>query len=261
MGVWGAGIFSDDVAEDVREEYRQLLGDGVDDADAAERVLAEYAADPDDMVVAVLALAWTQSALGRLDDGLRDRALALIDDGTALAAWQDAPAADVRARRAALARLRAKLTGPQPARKTVRREWRPQTTLVAGDVLAWRDRNGRIRLLRVVTVDDTRNGRWPVLELLAGLWDTVPPADEMNELKAASISRFGGGPSRRPRRWTAYPFHYGEPDWRRAGFTLVGRIAPRPKDDAARSNNDMPWPSVVRELEALGDATGEDTTH
>jgi hypothetical protein len=29
MGAWGAGIFSNDNASDLREDYRKLIGDGV----------------------------------------------------------------------------------------------------------------------------------------------------------------------------------------------------------------------------------------
>lgn len=42
MGSWGTALFSDDVAQDVREEYKRLLEDGLDGAAAAERIIAEW---------------------------------------------------------------------------------------------------------------------------------------------------------------------------------------------------------------------------
>ncbi|QKE85158.1 hypothetical protein [Arthrobacter sp. NEB 688] len=253
MGIWGAGIFSDDLAEDVREEYRQLVGDGVPSAEATRRVLQEFLEEPEDGPVVWLALAATQTALGRLEDEVKARAVELIDGGTALGPWRDGPASELRARKAALARLRGRLVGPQPEPKKVRREWRPDTTLAAGDVLAWRSKDGRARLLRVVTIEKARNGTWPILELLAGLWDEVPSHEFINALPAASISRFGGGPSNNgsPRRWTAYPFHYGEPGWEKSGFTRITTIDPRPGDERARSREDMPWPHLVKQLQEL----------
>ncbi|SCG52127.1 DUF4259 domain-containing protein [Micromonospora inositola] len=51
MGAWGPGLFSDDTACDVRDEYRDMLEDGVDDDKATQRMLDSYADvldDPDD---------------------------------------------------------------------------------------------------------------------------------------------------------------------------------------------------------------------
>lgn len=42
MGAWGPAIFSDDTACDIRSDYRELLEDGVDDAEATQRVISEY---------------------------------------------------------------------------------------------------------------------------------------------------------------------------------------------------------------------------
>ena len=68
MGVWGTDLFSDDVACDVRDHYRELLEDGVEDG-AATRLTVEkfraYLEESDG--VALLAFAVTQSKLGRLD--------------------------------------------------------------------------------------------------------------------------------------------------------------------------------------------------
>ena len=216
-------------------------------------MLAEFLEVAEDAPVAWLALAATQTSLGRLEEEGKVKALSLIDDGTAVGPSLDAAATELRARKAALARLRSRLVGPQPERKKVRREWRPDTDLVAGDVLARRCADGRLRLLRVVRIEKTRNGTWPILELLAGLWDQVPGAEILNDLPAASISRFGGGPSPHgtPRRWTAYPFHYGEPGWQNAGFARVGTIDPRRGDEKARSRDDMPWPHLGKQLDQL----------
>lgn len=73
MGAWGPAIFSDDTACDIRSDYRELLEDGVDDAEATRRVIAEYQhLGGDESHVLWLALAAAQSALGRLDDSAED---------------------------------------------------------------------------------------------------------------------------------------------------------------------------------------------
>ena len=78
MGAWGPGLFSDDTACDVRDEFRDLIGQGVSVEDASERVLGPFVQDPDDGPVALIALAVTQWKTGRLLDSIRDRAIEAI---------------------------------------------------------------------------------------------------------------------------------------------------------------------------------------
>ena len=41
MGTWGTGIFSDDNAADLRDDYRDFIGDGLSSREATDRLLAE----------------------------------------------------------------------------------------------------------------------------------------------------------------------------------------------------------------------------
>jgi len=49
MGTWGTGILSDDNASDLREEYRDLIVDGVPGPEATDRLIAQWSprGDPD----------------------------------------------------------------------------------------------------------------------------------------------------------------------------------------------------------------------
>src|SRR5919106_1722965 len=90
MGTWGPGIFSDDLALDVRDVWRDALMDGLDDTTATERVLDQFREsfdDPEEAVVAWIALAAAQHQTGRLQPLVRDHALAVLDAGGDLAAW------------------------------------------------------------------------------------------------------------------------------------------------------------------------------
>ena len=89
MGVWGTDLFSDDVACDIRDHYRQLLEDSVEDSAATRLTLEKfegYLEEPDS--VALIAFAVTQSKLGRLEPDVRERALAVIDAGADLPVWE-----------------------------------------------------------------------------------------------------------------------------------------------------------------------------
>jgi hypothetical protein len=67
MGAWGPAIFSDDTACDVREDYKDCLGDGLTPSEATDRILLEWKEsleDFDEQSVVWLALAATQWKLG-----------------------------------------------------------------------------------------------------------------------------------------------------------------------------------------------------
>ena len=91
MGTWGPALFSDDTADDVRAMYRELIEDGVDDDEATRQVLAafvEAANDPDDGPVVWMALAFTQSKVGRLDPDVTAKALGSSSE---VKGWSDGP--------------------------------------------------------------------------------------------------------------------------------------------------------------------------
>ena len=70
MGVWGTSIFSDDLAADLRGDYRTMIGDGLSGPEATDRLLKSWMPspdkDPDLAPVFWLALAVTQWKCGRL---------------------------------------------------------------------------------------------------------------------------------------------------------------------------------------------------
>ena len=232
MGVWGTALFSDDVACDIRDHYRQLLEDSVDD-DAATRLTLEkfegYLEEPGG--VALIAFAVTQSKLGRLEPDVCDRALAIIDAGADLAVWEQENPKLLPKRRAVLEKARAQLTGPQPARKRLRPPKRVLSGLAAGDILALA-LPGRLVLLRVVRVRAHRRGETPVLEELDFDGTEVPTRDVLEGLgprvedpvalvhALSSDTRF-------------FAFVIQRIDWQGAGFQKVQTIAARAGDEEA----------------------------
>lgn len=84
MGASSSAIFDDDVAADVRAEWRDAILDGLEADEATARVLAEFAEaldHGDDAKVVWMALAAAQMETGWLQDDVRDRALSIIDAG------------------------------------------------------------------------------------------------------------------------------------------------------------------------------------
>jgi hypothetical protein len=70
MGTWGAGLFADDLATDVRADWHEAIEDGVDPEAATQKLVAKYRAedpirsDDDDGPIFLMALA---AARGRPD--------------------------------------------------------------------------------------------------------------------------------------------------------------------------------------------------
>lgn len=81
MGAWGIGIFSNDTAADVREDFRGLVAAGVSAADAAARLHEEYGVggDADYDADFWLGLAAAQHRLGHVDGEVLRRAIDIID--------------------------------------------------------------------------------------------------------------------------------------------------------------------------------------
>jgi hypothetical protein len=233
LGVWGTGLFSDDVACDIRDHYRQLLEDGAEDGSATRLTLEKfepYFEESDS--IALIAFAVTQSKVGRLEPDVRDRALASIDAGADLAVWERENPKLRPKRRLVLEKARAQLTGPQPARRRLRPPKRELSGLAAGDVLSLA-LPGRVALLRVVRVHPHRLGETPVLEELDFDGSEVPARDALERLgpKINDPISFKH-PLESDNRFSAFVMQ--RIDWQQAGFQKVQTIGGRPGDEESR---------------------------
>ena len=249
----GPAIFSDDLAWDVREGYRQLLEDRVPDDEATRRTITAWQGlDADEEPVFWLALAAAQSRLGRLEDEVRDRALAVIDSGRGLSRWDDLGPGLFAERTAVIEKLRTELTGPQPPRRTVRRRWRYVTDLEPGTMLAWTASTGVVVLLRVVQIRETREAAQPILERLA--WDGhhVPKADVMAGLPRAPVpTPTSDGRHRTGPLYGPYKAKSRDPDRADVGLTACGSVPARQGDegDFLAGTDFLEWAGLPYQLE------------
>ncbi|MDO7869562.1 hypothetical protein [Nocardioides jiangxiensis] len=251
MGAWGPAIFSDDTACDIRGDYRELLEDQVPDDEATRRTIEGYAhLGEDEKHVLWLALAAAQSGLGRLDDDVKARALEVIDGGLGLELWEEAGPRELDQRKAVLAKLRAQLTGEQPARKAVRRPWRDITELAAGDVLAF-EAAGTLRLLRVLRIDDHRVGIAPIVGWLDWAGSQVPSERQIRKLKVRTRAHDGlRGRQVRSDTYRVARHRKKDPGWAELGFKVVAHLDPRPEDTRAQAWSYTAWTGFAKILES-----------
>jgi hypothetical protein len=237
LGAWGTGLFSDDLTCDVRNHYRDLLEDGVEDGAATRQTVEAFREDFEEPSgIALLAFAVTQSKLGRLDPDIRDRALAVLDRGADLEIWESDNPKLLPKRRAMLEKARSQLTGEQPPRKRLRPPKRISSGLAAGDVLALAAPRG-VALLRVVRVHSHRLGETPVLEELDLAGTEVPSRDALERLGPKLTEPVTlVDPLSPDLRFVAFVMQ--RIDWQAAGFRKVETISARAGDEQA------PVPSV-----------------
>jgi hypothetical protein len=196
VGTWGPGIFSDDLAADVREDFRDLIGEGLTPEEATERLKGDYDGelDPDEVPVFLLALAATQWKTGHVVPAIIDEARTALASGDGMERWQDASPGDRRARRRSLDKLAQQLqTSPRAPVRIPRRKLE-DTTLELGDVVAVRRGEGRI-FFAVVDFHHDKGGRAAVVKLLP-FRDRLPGDSSAARDAAASATReelFGAG--------------------------------------------------------------------
>ena len=245
MGVWGTSLFSDDVACDVRDHYRELLEDGAEDSAATQQTVEKFRTYLDEPEgIALLALAVTQSTLGRLDSDIRDRALAVIDRGADLEVWEHENPKQLAKRRGTLERARAQLLGPQPPRRRLRAPKRISSGLAGGDVLALALPR-RIVLLRVVRVRAHRLGETPILEELE-FDGTEVPSPEVLERLGAKVTDPIALMHVLSQDTRIFAFVMQRVDWQAAGFQKVATISTRDGDEkAAVPSSGISWTALA----------------
>jgi hypothetical protein len=222
MGASGPGLFSDDLAADIRDLYMDALREGVSDREATDRILADWREAVEgtgEADVFWFALASTQARVGRLDDLVKANALAALDRGTDLAKWQHQHP-DLAGRRArVLDHVRGALVGPQRDRVVIKPKRPPaRARFTEGDVLRYALADGRSLLLRVVRAYDAQNIVFDVL-----LWiGTVIPDEAGIRTVLSHMPSIGPATAIRDERrfWALGVF---KPV--RDHVTLVGRVS------------------------------------
>lgn len=183
MGAWGTAIFSDDTACDVRDDYREFLGDGLTNRGATDAVLREWQGQCDEaeMGVVWLSLAAIQWKCGRLEDRVKQQALRIIDTGTDLERWEG-DVNLIRKRKASLAKLRSTLMSPQPSPRKIPKRFRDSCDWEIGELVAYRLLSGKWIIFRVHEFHSDRGGTSPTCEILDSVFDSIPQESKLKEL-------------------------------------------------------------------------------
>jgi hypothetical protein len=168
MGAWGTGLFSNDLAADLRGDFRDLIADGLAPEEATNHLLVEYNIKRNDADVDNndfwLALAYIQHQLGHADPDVITRAVSIAKDPKELERWEPA---DRPKRRQVLEKLYETLAQPLPAPKKIKKRTKTTTALQVGQHILWNPGFGRPNLLlRVTEIWEDKGGIHPVVVAL-----------------------------------------------------------------------------------------------
>lgn len=183
MGVWGVAILSDDIAEDIKLLYKDLLANEYSNEDASRIVIEEYKNELDDeeTIVFLLVFSSIQWKLGRLQENVKQEALQIIESGADLARWEEEPKLQKK-REVVLNKLREQLHSPQPEAKKVPKRFIANTSLKAGDAVSYELVSGSYIILKVIEIIEEWNGdRYPLFEICDWEGKEVPSKEQINQ--------------------------------------------------------------------------------
>lgn len=124
MGTWGTGLYSNDIALDLKGTYTRLLKEGKTKEEVERLTIEQYkdtmtCEDEDDYetIDAWLVLADLEWKYGRLSEKVKARAFGYLESGKALESWEECSKTDYKKRQQVLEQLKEKLLSPMPAEK------------------------------------------------------------------------------------------------------------------------------------------------
>ncbi|PEE71034.1 hypothetical protein [Bacillus thuringiensis] len=183
MGAWGVALLSDDIAEDIKLLYKDLLANEYSNEDASRIVIEEYKNELDDEETIGFWLVFSsiQWKLGRLQENVKQEALQIIESGADLARWEEEPKLQKK-REVVLNKLREQLHSRQPEAKKVPKRFIANTSLKAGDAVSYELVSGSCIILKVIEIIEEWHGdRYPLFEICDWEGKEVPSKEQINQ--------------------------------------------------------------------------------
>ena len=140
MGTWGPKLYQDDLAESIRNTYKDQLKRGKIGVEITDELLKTYEMellDSDDAPIFWFALADTQWNLGRLEERVKKQALYYLNKGDDLLRWKYENEKNYKKREEVLIELTNKLLSPQPEEKKIAQYKLYKCQWEIGDVYAY----------------------------------------------------------------------------------------------------------------------------
>ena len=196
MGTWGTAIFSNDLAADMRGDFKDLIANGKTPAQARKELVSSYEIDlniPDAETHDFwLALSLIQWKMGRLEACVKKQALKIIDSGANLEDWKelDAAPSDIKKRGKVLQELKQTLLSPQPEAKTVKKQPANICPYKVGEVFFYKHPNGYYYLFVVISHYTDNGGTYARAQILQAKFQSEAEftGQDLNKIPAREVN-------------------------------------------------------------------------
>lgn len=195
MGTWGTGLFADDSALDLRDEYRDLLGQGMNGRQAEEFLVKRerpHKMPLDERARFWMALAATEWRCGRLTTRAKSAALSAIDAGADITVWERENPGLARQRARVIEKLRIQLESPQRAATRVGKRFVHKNDYSIGDAVAYRLRSNRYAVWRVIGVYRHGLSEYAIYEMCSRIIASLAAVKEVLTLSRMRTRDFKG---------------------------------------------------------------------
>jgi hypothetical protein len=218
MGAWGTGLYSDDVAQDVKFLYKELLMVGLSNEEATQKLIKDSQWLINDMYdgpVFWFVLADTQWKLGRLLPKVKEKAIQYILDGEHLKIWfEENPKLGLK-RKEVLDKLVNQLNSPMPETKKIstykyyRNDWKLGDTYayqLNGDFAKENGLDGRYIIIHKIGDHEERKGTdkdvFPIIHMKITPDKNLPK--NVNEIEACEYIRLNRNSNDKKFDYTSY---------------------------------------------------------
>lgn len=190
MASWGPKLYQDDVAEDVRNYYKDQLKRGKTNEEVTKELIEDnkdIILDEDEAPVFWFSLADTQWNLGRLEEKVKLKALYYLENGQNLGIWQNEDKKEFEIRKKVLLELKQKLRSKQPQEKKITRYKQYNCDWNVGDIFAYKIKNEKYKDNYMVFIKVGEEFSWPasispVVYVLNKIFDEIPSVEKIKDI-------------------------------------------------------------------------------
>lgn len=195
MGTWGTSILDNDLAADLQDQWKELLGEGYDPEDISYSIIESaeeegLLKDPEDEYEFWLSFALIQWKTGRLQSNVKDKALNLLTEKKISEIennrWDDSKV--LKKRLTHLQKLKETLNTQPPAPKKISKSFKQTTVLLKGDLISIRLKSEKYIVLEIIDIDLSHGAESPIAVLYNYYSKSMPSVDALKDKNLIEFS-------------------------------------------------------------------------
>ena len=190
MGTWGTGLYQNDTAKDIKDDFEECLRKGKNVQETQDELVMEYrdleGTDEEGLLWIILAdLEWKY---GLVEPQTIENAKRWIEKGVFEEEWKEASEKNYAKWKSTLEDLKNRLEQPNEKPKKIRKYSLFQCKLARGGVYAYRINSPHLEgseyygkyiiFVKVAETNEYPGLIIPVVKVIDGMWDVIPNPDK-----------------------------------------------------------------------------------